>query len=153
MIPESWCLGPVILRRKLLGVLAEMPAGAASIDDLEALRAGGMPIVFYAPSTLDTLLREFSFGHARHLESVLREHMVALAGRTELLAGTQRQAYIDIDIDSLRPTYRHTKQGASYGHTKIAGKQVLRKGPSRLATTISTPGCVSVIAGIRATGR
>jgi hypothetical protein len=28
--------------------------------------------------------------------------------------------------------------GAGYGHTKIAGKQVLRKGLSPLATTIST---------------
>jgi hypothetical protein len=44
-----------------------------------------MPILFdgvYAPSTLGTLLREFSFGHARQLESVLREHLVALARRT-----------------------------------------------------------------------
>ena len=45
-----------------------------------------------------------------------------------------------IDIDSLlRPVYGHAKQGASYGHTKIAGKQILRKGLSPLATTISTP--------------
>ena len=44
-----------------------------------------------------------------------------------------------IDIDSLlRPVYGHAKQGASYGHTKIAGKQILRKGLSPLATTIST---------------
>ena len=46
-----------------------------------------------------------------------------------------------IDIDSLlRPVYGHAKQGASYGHTKIAGKQILRKGLSPLATTISTAG-------------
>ena len=37
-----------------------------------------------------------------------------------------------VDIDSLlRPVYGHAKQGASYGHTKIAGKQILRKGPCR----------------------
>ena len=62
-----------------------MGAGADSIEDLEVLRAGGMAILFdgiSAPSTLGTLLREFSFGHARQLESVLREHLVALAGRT-----------------------------------------------------------------------
>ena len=41
------------------------------------------------------------------------------------------------------------KQGASYGHTKIAGKQVLRKGLSPLATTISTPGAAPVITGMR----
>ena len=32
----------------------------------------------YAPSTVGTLLREFTFGHARQLESVVREHLVAL---------------------------------------------------------------------------
>ena len=55
-----------------------------------------------------------------------------------------------IDIDSLlRPVYGHAKQGASYGHTKIAGKQILRKGLSPLATTISTAGAAPVIAGMR----
>ena len=55
-----------------------------------------------------------------------------------------------IDIDSLlRPVYGHAKQGASYGHTKIAGKQILRKGLSPLATTISTASCAPVIAGMR----
>src|SRR5918993_129838 len=49
----------------------------------------------------------------------------------------------------LRPVYGHAKQGASYGHTKIAGKQVLRKGLSPLATTISTEHCAPVIAGMR----
>jgi hypothetical protein len=55
-----------------------------------------------------------------------------------------------LDIDSLlRPVYGHAKQGASYGHTKIAGKQVLRKGFSPLATTISTDTAAPVIAGMR----
>src|SRR3954463_16816239 len=136
---------------KLLTVIAGMCAGADSIDDLDMLRAGGMPILFdgvYAPSTLGTLLREFSFGHARQLESVLREHLAALAERTELLAGIDEQVFIDID-SLLRPVYGHAKQGASYGHTKIAGKQVLRKGLSPLATTISTECSAPVIAGMR----
>src|SRR3954447_9760795 len=136
---------------KLLTVIAGMCAGADSIDDLDMLRAGGMPILFdgvYAPSTLGTLLREFSFGHARQLESVLREHLVALTARAEVLAGIDEQAFIDID-SLLRPVYGHAKQGASYGHTKIAGKQVLRKGLSPLATTISTQHSAPVIAGMR----
>src|ERR687890_11002 len=136
---------------KLLTVVAGMCAGADSIDDLDVLRAGGMPILFdgvYAPSTLGTLLREFTFGHARQLESVLGEHLVALAGSTELLAGIEEQAFIDID-SLLRPVYGHAKQGASYGHTKISGKQVLRKGLSPLATTVSTPTAAPVIAGMR----
>src|SRR3954454_96991 len=136
---------------KLLTVIAGMCAGADSIDDLDMLRAGAMPILFdgvYAPSTLGTLLREFSFGHARQLESVLREHLCALTARTDVLAGIDEQAFIDID-SLLRPVYGHAKQGASYGHTKIAGKQVLRKGLSPLATTISTQRCAPVIAGMR----
>jgi hypothetical protein len=136
---------------KLLTVIAGMCAGADSIDDLDVLRAGGIPILVdhvYAPSTLGTLLREFSFGHARQLESVLREHLIALAERTELLAGIETQAFIDID-SLLRPVYGHAKQGASYGHTKISGKQILRKGLSPLATTISTPTRAPVIAGMR----
>src|SRR5690242_8321552 len=136
---------------KLLSVIAGMCAGADSIDDLDMLRAGGMPILFdevYAPSTLGTLLREFSFGHARQLESVLREHVCALTERTELLVGIEQQAFIDID-SLLRPVYGHAKQGASYGHTKIVGKQVLRKGLSPLATTISTAQAAPVIAGMR----
>jgi hypothetical protein len=136
---------------KLVGVIAGMCAGADSIDDLDMLRVGGMPILFddvYAPSTLGTLLREFSFGHARQLESVLREHVCALTERTPVLAGLAEQAFVDID-SLLRPVYGHAKQGASYGHTKIAGKQVLRKGLSPLATTISTEHSAPVIAGMR----
>src|SRR3954464_9601410 len=136
---------------KLLGVIAGMCAGGDSIDDLDVLRAGGMPILFngiYAPSTLGVLLREFSFGHARQLESVLRQHLVALVERSEMLAGIEQQAFIDID-SLLRPVYGHAKQGASYGHTKIAGKQVLRKGLSPFATKISTQHSAPVIAGMR----
>src|ERR687898_781376 len=66
----------------------------------------------------------------------------------KLLGGPADQAFIDID-SLLRPVYGHAKQGASYGHTKIAGKQVLRKGLSPLATTISTEHCAPVIAGMR----
>jgi hypothetical protein len=128
-----------------------MCAGADSIDDIDVVRSGGMKTLFdgvYAPSTVGTLLREFTFGHARQLESVLREHLVALCGRVDLLAGADEQVFIDID-SLLRPTFGHAKQGGSYGHTKIAGKQVLRKGLSPLATTISTAASAPIIAGMR----
>jgi hypothetical protein len=136
---------------KLSTVVAGMCAGADCIDDVDVLRSGGMKTLFdgvYAPSTVGTLLREFTFGHARQLESVLREHLVSLCQRVELLPGADEQVYIDID-SLLRPVYGHAKQGASYGHTKIAGKQILRKGLSPLATTISTPSSAPVIAGMR----
>jgi len=102
----------------------------------------------YAPSTVGTLLREFTFGHARQLESVLREHLVALCGRVDLLPGADERVFVDVD-SLLRPVYGHAKQGASYGHSKVAGKQILRKGLSPLAATISTAGCAPVIAGMR----
>jgi hypothetical protein len=136
---------------KLATVVAGMVAGADSIDDIDVVRSGGMKTLFdgvYAPSTLGTLLREFTFGHARQLESVLRSHLVALCERVDLLSGADQRMFIDID-SLLRPVYGHAKQGASYGHTKIAGKQILRKGLSPLATTISTASSAPVIAGMR----
>ncbi|MDZ4233422.1 MAG: IS1380 family transposase, partial [Dietzia sp.] len=136
---------------KLTTVIAGMCAGADSIDDLDIGRSGGMKILFdgvYAPSTVGTLLREFTFGHARQLESVLREHLAGLCQRVDLLPGGDQRGFIDID-SLLRPVYGHAKQGASYGHTKIAGKQILRKGLSPLVTTISTETGAPVIAGAR----
>ena len=79
---------------------------------------------------------------------MLREHVCALADRTELLVGLADQAFVDID-SLLRPVYGHAEQGASYGHTKIAGKQVLRNGLCPPATTISTAQSAPVIAGMR----
>ena len=136
---------------KLATVIAGMCAGADSIDDLDVVRSGGMKTLFdgvYAPSTIGTLLREFTFGHARQLDVVLGEHLGALCERVDLLTGADKRVFIDID-SLLRPVYGHAKQGASYGHSKIAGKQVLRKGLSPLATTISTAESAPVIAGMR----
>ena len=137
---------------KLATLIAGMCAGADSIDDVDVVRSGGMKALFggvYAPSTIGTLLREFSFGHARQLESVLRAplgpHCVIAS-----ICCPAPMSRVFIDIDSLlRPVYGHAKQGASYGHTKIAGKQVLRKGLSPLAATISTDTAAPVIAGMR----
>src|SRR6478609_2593445 len=73
---------------KLTTVIAGMCAGADSIDDLDVVRSGGMKALFdgvYAPSTVGTLLREFTFGHARQLESVLHKHLGALCERVQLL--------------------------------------------------------------------
>jgi len=136
---------------KLTSIIAGMAAGADCIDDLDLLRSGGMGRVFagvYAPATLGQLLREFTHGHALQLASVLRAHLVNLVQGTGLLPGIGERVFVDID-SLLRPVFGHAKQGASYGHTKIAGKQVLRKGLSPLATTLSTREGAPVIAGIR----
>jgi hypothetical protein len=125
---------------KLTAIIAGMAAGADSIDDLDVIRAGGMRKVFgdvYAAATLGILLREFTFGHAAQLAVVLRRHLLALAERTSALDGIDAQAYVDID-SLLRPAYGHAKQGASFGHTKISGETVLRRGLSPLAVAVST---------------
>jgi len=47
-----------------------MVTGADSIEDLDVLRHGGMPVLFgstYAPSALGSFLREFTFGHVHQL--------------------------------------------------------------------------------------
>ena len=69
----------------------------------------------------------------------------ALAARTSLLPGIEQRAFLDID-SLLRPVYGHHKQGASFGHAKIAGRALLRKGLSPLITTLSTPTAAPVIA-------
>ena len=136
---------------KLSSITAGMAAGADCIDDLDVIGSGGMEQLFggvYACSTLGQFLREFTHGHARQLASVARAHLVNLVQNSGLLPGLASRAYVDID-SLLRPVYGQQKQGASYGHTKIAGRQILRKGLSPLATTISTADGAPVIAGIR----
>jgi hypothetical protein len=136
---------------KLTSIIAGMAAGADSIDDLDVIRSGGTKQVFggvYASATLGILLREFTHGHTRQLSAVLRRHLIALTGRTPVLHGIDEQAFIDID-SLLRPVYGHAKQGASFGHTKIAGKTILRRGLSPLAVTISTETAAPVVAAVR----
>ena len=139
---------------KLTSIIAGMAAGADSIDDLDVIRCGGMGRLFggvYACSTLGQFLREFSHGHTRQLASVARAHLVNLVRCSGLLPGLEVQAFIDID-SLLRPVYGHAKQGASFGHAKIAGRQMLRKGLSPLASTISTADGAPVLTGIRLRG-
>jgi hypothetical protein len=136
---------------KLTSIIAGMAAGAECIDDLDVIRSGGMSGVFgevYACATLGQFLREFTHGHARQLASVARAHLVELVAGTGLLPDLARRAFVDID-SLLRPVFGHQKQGASFGHTKIAGRQVLRLGLSPLATTIATESGAPVVAGIR----
>jgi hypothetical protein len=136
---------------KLTSIIAGMAAGADSIDDLDVVRAGGSKKVFrgvYACATLGIFLREFTHGHSLQLAAVLRRHLVALVARTPVLQGIDDRAFIDID-SVLRPVYGHAKQGASFGHTKIAGKTILRRGLSPLAVTICTPTSAPMVAGVR----
>lgn len=136
---------------KIGSIVAGMAAGADSIDDLDVIRHGGMARLFagvYAPSTLGSLLRAFTHGHALQLAAVARQFLIALAARTPILAGADQVAFIDID-SLLRRVYGHAKQGARFGHAKVGGYPVRLRGLSPLVATICTPIAAPVIAAMR----
>ena len=62
--------------------------------------------------------------------------------------GIEERAFLDID-SLLRPVYGHAKQGASFGHAKIASRALLRLGLSPQITTLSTATAPPVIAEAR----
>jgi hypothetical protein len=129
---------------KVPALVAGMVAGADSIEDMDLLRHGGMDRLFAgirAPSTLGTFLRAFTFGHVRQLDSVAGAFLIALAGRTPLLAGADQVTYLDFD-DTMRETHGYAKQGVGYGYNKV-------KGLNALLATISTPVAAPVIAAAR----
>jgi hypothetical protein len=75
---------------KLSSLVAGMAAGADSIDDMALLRHGGMAKVFtgaYAPSTLGSFLRSFTFGLVRQVDAVASRFLLSLAEHTGLLGG------------------------------------------------------------------
>ncbi len=76
---------------KVSSLVAGMVAGADSIDDMALLRHGAMGRVFtraYAPSTLGSFLRAFTFGHIRQLDAVASRFLLALARLTGMVATT-----------------------------------------------------------------
>ena len=133
---------------KVAAIVAGMLAGADSIDDLDVVRHGGMPVLFggvYAPSTVGSFLRAFTHGHVRQLQAVSREFLIGLAGRAPLLPGAAAVTFVDVD-SLLRRVYGKQKQGAGFGHAKVGGYRVLRRGLHPLVATISTPDAAPVIA-------
>jgi hypothetical protein len=112
---------------KVTALVAGMLAGADSIDDMALLRHGAMPTLFdqpYAPSTLGSFLRSFTFGHVRQLDAVASRFLTALAARAPLLAGGEQLVLVDVD-DSIVEVHGHAKQGAGFGYTRVRGLNVL----------------------------
>jgi len=71
--------------RKVMSLVAGMVAGADSIDDMALLRHGAMGTIFnhpYAPSTLGSFLRAFTFTHVRQLDAVAARVLSGLAETT-----------------------------------------------------------------------
>jgi hypothetical protein len=113
---------------KVTALVAGMVAGADSIDDMALLRHGAMGRVFdrtYAPSTLGSFLRAFTFGHVRQLDAVASRFLVALADRTPLvLAAADALVLVDVD-DTIIEVHGHAKQGAGFGYTRVRGLNTL----------------------------
>ena len=115
---------------KVSSLVAGMVAGADSIDDMALLRHGGMGRVFagaYAPSTLGSFLRSFSFGHVRQLDAVASRFLTRLAVQAPLIAtasDTSQRVMVDID-DTIIEVHGYTKQGSGYGYSGVRGLNAL----------------------------
>ena len=130
---------------KVASLVAGMVAGADSIDDMAVLRHGGMGRLFtraYAPSTLGSFLRTFTFGHVRQLDAVAARFLAGLTQRSPLLPipaaasqGAARWALLDVD-DTVVEVHGYAKQGAGFGYNKLRGLNALI---GTLATSRSAP--------------
>ena len=131
---------------KVSSLVAGMAAGADSIDDMALLRHGGMGKVFtgaYAPSTLGSFLRAFTFGHVRQLDAVASRLLVNLAERTLLLGGPTDAGPVLLDLDdTIVEVHGYAKQGATFGYSGV-------RGLSALLATVSTETVAPVIAAQR----
>jgi hypothetical protein len=102
-----------------------MVAGADSIEDMALLRHGGMGTVFaagYAPSTLGSFLRSFTFGHVRQVDAVASRFLLNLAEHTELLGGMEDSGPVLVDLDdTIVEVHGYSKQGAAFGYSGVRG--------------------------------
>jgi hypothetical protein len=121
---------------KITSLVAGMVAGADCIDDMALLRHGGMGRLFtnaYAPSTLGSFLRAFTFCHVRQLDAVAARVLTALGSSTPLLsAPAGERVLVDID-DTIIEVHGYAKQGAGFGYTRV-------RGLNALLATVSTAG-------------
>lgn len=129
---------------KVSALVAGMVAGADSIEDMALLRHGGMRRLFdrcYAPSTLGSFLRSFTFGHVRQLDAVASRFLTGLAADTPLVTGMTEVAVVDID-DTIIEVHGYAKQGAGFGYSKV-------RGLNTLIATVSTERTAPVIVAQR----
>ena len=143
---------------KVASLVAGMVAGADSIDDMALLRHGGMGRVFaraYAPSTLGSFLRAFTFGHVRQLDAVASRFLFALTrlvgfappapdctqGADDTAGVGGGFAFVDVD-DTIIEVHGHAKQGAGFGYTRV-------RGLNALIATVTTPGAAPLVVAQR----
>lgn len=126
-----------------------MAAGADSIDDMNILRHGGMKHRFdhvYAPSTLGSFLRSFTFGHVRQLDAISSRFLTNLNEHTRLLPASQENTqsstvFVDVD-DTVIDVHSARKQGAGFGYQGS-------RGLNALLATASTSSSNQLIVGQR----
>ena len=125
---------------KVSSLVAGMVAGADSIDDMALLRHGGMGRVFanaYAPSTLGSFLRAFSFGHVRQLDAVAARFLTRLATQTPLISSSSAGERVMVDVDdTIIEVHGYAKQGSGYGYSGVRGLNALL---ATVSTTQSAP--------------
>jgi hypothetical protein len=133
---------------KVVSLVAGMLAGADSIEDMALLRHGGMGRVFdraYAPSTLGSFLRAFTFGHVRQLDAVASRFLTALGRRAPLLPSADprhgQHVLVDVD-DTIIEVHGYAKQGAGFGYTGV-------RGLNALLATATTPGSAPLVVAQR----
>ncbi len=131
---------------KVASLVAGMVAGADSIDDMALLRHGGMGRVFaraYAPSTLGSFLRAFTFGHVRQLDAVASRFLTALAAQAPQVLGDGSGGRVLVDVDdTIIEVHGHAKQGAGFGYSGV-------RGLNALLATVTTTGSAPVIVAQR----
>lgn len=129
---------------KVTALVAGMVAGADSIDDMALLRHGGMKKIFagaYAPSTLGSFLRAFTFGHVRQLDALAARWLVNVAAVAPTASGIDDYALVDID-DTIKEVHGYRKQGSGYGYSGV-------RGLNALIGILSTATAAPVIIGAR----
>src|SRR5215207_275191 len=132
---------------KVASLVGGMVAGADSIDDMALLRHGGMGRLFrgvYAPSTLGSFLRAFTFGHVRQLDAVASRFLTGLAAQAPLIqVGEQAGAWVLVDIDdTIIEVHGYAKQGAGFGYSRV-------RGLNALLATVTTPGSAPLVVAQR----
>ena len=127
---------------KVSSLVGGIVAGADSIEDMALLRHGGMKKIFtscYAPSTLGSFLRSFTFGHARQLDAVASRLLVNLAREAPIVPVGSDGGLVFVDVDdTIIEVHGYQKQGAGFGYSGV-------RGINALLATVSTATSAPVI--------
>jgi hypothetical protein len=106
------------------------------------LRHGAMRTIVdrpYAPSTLGSFLRDFTFGHVRQLDAVATRLLARLHQHTPVLAGINGQVLIDLD-DTMIEVHGYAEQGSfSDAARRVSGDMLTRAASEHLPS-----GCGSI---------